>query len=66
MDLTIEEKMRGDERRERELTAEKHFFDEAQPHHPLGFSVHYRNPGHWDIYARQTPGKTSAWIESPA
>lgn len=41
--------------------AEKHFFDAAQPHFPLGFSVIYRNPGHWDIYAQQCPGKISAF-----
>ncbi len=41
--------------------AEKHFFDEAQPFFPLGFSVCYRNPGHWDVMARECPGRHTAW-----
>lgn len=60
-DLTLEEKTRYAEMRAREEEAEKHFFDKAQPFYPLGFSVGYRNHGHWDIYAEQVPGKASAW-----
>ena len=59
--LTVDEKVNYAEMRAREVTYEKHFFDEAQPHFPLGFSVAYRNPGHWDIYAQQCPGKASAY-----
>lgn len=61
MTLTLEEKIRGAESRAREQAAEKHFFDAAQPFFPLGFSVGYRNPGHWDIYAQACPGQASAW-----
>lgn len=61
MDLTLEEKTRGAEARAREETAELHFFDKAQPFFPLGFSVSYRNPGHWDVCAKETPGRASAW-----
>ncbi|UEM08623.1 Gti1/Pac2 family protein [Bradyrhizobium barranii subsp. barranii] len=57
----MDEKLAGAESRAREATAEKHFFDAAQPFSPLGFSVGYRNPGHWDIYAKQCPGFASAW-----
>jgi hypothetical protein len=60
--LTLEEKTSYAAQRAREIEAEKHFFDEAQPFFPLGFSVGYRNPGHWDIYAEQCPGKVSAWL----
>ncbi|MBN6820661.1 hypothetical protein JRF84_13845 [Methylobacterium organophilum] len=60
-DLTLEEKVAGAERRARELAAEKHFYDAAQPFFPLGFSVSYRNPGHWDVIARECPGRVSAW-----
>lgn len=60
-DLTIEEKVNYREMVAREEAAEKHFFDKAQPFFPRGFSVGYRNPGHWDIYANQVPGKASAW-----
>jgi hypothetical protein len=61
-DLTLEEKSEFAATRAREKTAELHFFDAAQPFFPLGFSVGYRNPGHWDIYAAQCPGKISAWL----
>lgn len=60
--LTLEEKVNSAEHRAREKEAEKHFFDAAQPHFPLGFSIGYRNPGHWDIYAQECPGRTSAWL----
>jgi hypothetical protein len=60
-DLTLQEKLNGAESHAREREAEKHFFEAAQPFYPLGFSVGYRNPGHWDIYAEQSPGKASAW-----
>src|SRR5690349_17534578 len=59
--LTLQEKLNGVVSRAREVEAEKHFFDAAQPFYPLGFSVGYRNPGHWDVYAQQCPGKASAW-----
>lgn len=60
-DLTVDEKMNFGARRGREKEAEEHFFDIAQPFYPLGFSVIYRNPGHWDIIARECPGRASAW-----
>lgn len=60
-DLTLEEKMNGAEDRARERTAEKHFYDLNQPFFPLGFSVYWRNPGHWDINARACPGRDEAW-----
>src|SRR5271168_3028715 len=44
--------------------AEKHFYDAAQPFFPLGFSVGYRNPGHWDVYAQSCPGEASAWRQA--
>jgi hypothetical protein len=61
-DLTLEEKAGYAATRAREKEAEKHFFDEAQPFFPLGFSIGYRNRGHWDIYADQVPGKDAAWL----
>lgn len=64
MDLTLDEKIGCAEHRAREKEAEKHFFDAAQPFYPLGFSIGYRNPGHWDIYAKQCPGKASAWLKA--
>lgn len=59
--LTIEQKVSYAETRAREEAAEKHFFDQAQPHFPLGFSVCYRGESHWDVSAEQCPGKASAW-----
>lgn len=61
-ELTLNEKMSAASYRAREIAAEKHFFDAAQPFFPLGFSVSYRNPGHWDIYAQRCPGKASAFL----
>jgi hypothetical protein len=61
-DLTLEEKMSYAKGRAAEEVAEKHFFDANQPHFPLGFSVYYRNPGHWDVSAKQCPGKVSAFL----
>lgn len=63
-DLTLDEKTEYAARRAAEIEAEKHFFDAAQPFYPYGFSIGYRNPGHWDIYARQVPGKVSAWLHA--
>jgi len=60
-DFTLEQKIGFAESRAREREAEKHFFDKAQPFFPLGFSIIHRNPGHWDVYARQCPGQASAW-----
>lgn len=60
-DLTLDEKTNYAESRAREITAEKHFFDAAQPFFPMGFSLIYRNPGHWDVTAKRCPGKASAW-----
>jgi hypothetical protein len=60
-DLTLEEKMEYAANRAAEIAAEKHFYDAAQPFYPLGFSVEYQNPGHWDIFAKQCPGRASAW-----
>jgi hypothetical protein len=62
MPLSLEQKAEYAAQRAREEVAEKHFFDEAQPHFPLGFSVHYRGDGcHWDVSAEQCKGKASAW-----
>jgi len=60
-ELTLKEKTSYASMRAAEIAAEKHFFDAAQPFFPLGFSIGYRNPGHWDVYAEQCPGKVSAW-----
>lgn len=60
-DLTLSEKINGAEERARLLPAEKHFYDEAQPFSPMGFSVFRRNPGHWDVLAARCPGKATAW-----
>lgn len=59
--LTLDEKVTSASAAAAELEAEKHFFDKNQPHYPLGFSVHYRNPGHWDINATRCPGRLEAW-----
>lgn len=61
-DLTLEEKVNYAKYAAAEQAAEKHFFDLNQPFFPLGFSVSYRNPGHWDIFASQCPGKVSAFL----
>lgn len=50
-ELTLEEKTSYAAYRGKLDAAEKHFFDEAQPFFPCGFSITRRNPGHWDIYA---------------
>ena len=60
-ELTLEEKMAQASYQAKHLVAEKHFFDAAQPFFPMGFSVVRRNPGHWDVYAEQCPGKASAF-----
>ncbi len=60
-DLTQDEKAHFAQTRAREGEAEKRFFNEAQPFFPLGFSVVYRDKGHWDVFAEQTPGKVKAW-----
>ena len=59
--FTLEEKTSFATQRARETEAEKHFYDEAQPHFPFGFSVIHRNRGHWDVIAQQSPGKVHAW-----
>lgn len=61
-ELTLDEKFNNAESRAREEAAEKHFFDKGQPHFPLGFCIGYRNPGHWDVTAKEAPGKASAWL----
>lgn len=63
-DLTLDERLAYVSGRAKEIEAEKHFYDAAQPFFPLGFSVSYRNPGHWDVSAKQCPGKVSAWYAS--
>lgn len=60
-DLTLEEKLNCAKVRAAEEAAEKYFFDANQPFFPLGFSVGYRNPGHWDIIAKECPGRASSW-----
>lgn len=64
-DLTLREKVSAAQHSAALEAAEKHFFDAAQPHFPLGFSVSYRNPGHWDVFADQCPGKVSAFNSLP-
>lgn len=64
-DLTLEEKTTYAKQRAALDVVEKHFYDAAQPFFPLGFSVGYRNPGHWDIYAKQCPGKATAFNSIP-
>lgn len=45
---------------------QKRHFDAAQPYKPRHFSIGYRNPGHFDVYARDTPGRIAAWLaENP-
>ena len=61
-DLTLSEKSDWAAYRAKEEVAEKHFYDLNQPFFPLGFHANYRNPGHWDIYAKQCPGKVSAFL----
>lgn len=60
-ELTLDEKTSYAVTRAREIAAEKHFYESNQPFFPLGFSVGYRNPGHWDVRARRCPGRASAW-----
>lgn len=50
--------------RARLLALEQHYFDKGQPFFPGGFSVGYRNPGHWDIHAQQAPGRVTAFLEA--
>ena len=64
MTLTVSEEMSYAADRARLQAAEKHFFDANQPHFPLGFSVGYRNPGHWDVYAERCPGRASAFMQA--
>lgn len=61
MSLTLEQKTACAARRAVEHEAEKHFFDGVQPFFPLGFSICWRNPGHWDVHAQQPAGRVSAW-----
>lgn len=62
--LTLEEKTNYATRRAAEIEAEKHFFDAGQPHFPLGFSIGYRNPGHWDVAAVRAPGRPAAFMHA--
>lgn len=62
--LTLREKLNGAVNRAKMQTAELHFWEKNQPFYPLRFSVHYRNPGHWDVYAPSCPGEVSAWKEA--
>lgn len=43
---------------------EKRYYEAAQPFYPRGFSINWRNPGHWDVYAYEVPGRISAWLEA--
>lgn len=61
-DLTLEEKTNGAVSRAKEIVAEKHFFDAAQPHYNNYFSVSKRNRNHWDISCPEVPGRASAWL----
>lgn len=59
--MNLEDKMVFAAGEARLKEAEKHFFEQAQPFFPKGFSVGYRGDGcHWDVYAEQTPGRVSA------
>lgn len=62
-DLSLEDKIDFAKQRAAEIAAEKKFYDAAQPFYPLGFSIGWRNPGHWDVYAERCPGSVSAWKE---
>ncbi|WP_267550296.1 hypothetical protein [Rhizobium rhizogenes] len=64
IDLTLEEKTNYAKVRAAEEAAGKHFYDANQPFFPLGFSIGYRNPGHWDIVAKECPGRASAWLHA--
>jgi hypothetical protein len=64
MDLSLEEKTKYAALRAKEIAAEKHFFDAAQPFFPMGFSVYNRDKGHWDISAKKCPGKASAFMHA--
>lgn len=60
--MNLEDKMEYAAGEARLKEAEKHFFQEAQPFFPKGFSVGYRGEGcHWDVYAEQVPGRVSAF-----
>ena len=61
-DLSIDEKAAYAAHRAKEVAAEKHFYDLHRPHFPLGFSVGYRNPGHWDVYAQRAHGRPEAFM----
>lgn len=61
-DLMLDEKTSYAAHRAKEIEAQKHFYDLNQPFFPLGFSITYRNPGHWDIYARACPGQRDAFM----
>lgn len=47
-----------------DLQIARRYYDDAQPFYPLGFSVVHRNPGHWDIFSRECPGRVSAFLEA--
>jgi hypothetical protein len=63
-DLTLEEKTNYAAKRAVEVEAEKHFYDAGQPHFPRGFSIGWRNPGHWDIVAARAPGRPAAFAHA--
>lgn len=63
-DLTLDEKVNFAECRARQIEMEKHYFDAAQPFFSHGFSIYYRNPGHWDISALACPGEVKAFLEA--
>lgn len=64
MGFTVEQDILYAQERAAEEAAEKHFYEKNVPFFPLGFSINYRNPGHWDVYANQVPGQASAWLAS--
>lgn len=61
--ISLDDKMNFAQEKARIEVAERHYFEEAQPFFPLGFSVHYRGDGcHWDVSAAQVPGRVSALL----
>lgn len=60
MKFTIKEEMGFASQRAKEHAAELHHFEANQPHYPFGFSVGYRNPGHWAESARSSNAPSAA------
>lgn len=59
-DLTLDEQTNAAAHRAKTDAADKFFYNANEPFFPLGFSVYYRNPGHWDVSANKHPGEELA------